>query len=143
MKNYLSAFVLAAVLLLPGLADACHVVSVDADVNCDGWQACFSVYFEDPVMTATLEYAVVVVGGDGEPLEGFADQVEISRDVTGNVTLDFCFAGTWVGYHDNPPFDVAVAANLAGGSPVGAVYRADCIVPVDESSWDQIKSYYR
>jgi hypothetical protein len=143
MKRYIITLVLAAVLALPGLAAACHVVSVDATVNCDGWTACFSVYFAGPVMDATLEYAVVVVGGDGVPLEGFADQVEISRDVTGPGTLDFCFSGLWEGYHDNPPFEVAVAGNLTGDEAVGEVFVVDCVVPIEDSSWDQIKSYYR
>jgi len=143
MKRYLITMILGAVMAFPGLAAACHVVAVDAAVNCDGWYACFSVLFADTVMEAELEYAVVVAGGDGLPLEGFADQVTIVRDETGWATLDFCFSGLWEGYHDNPPFEVYIAANLAGGQAVGETFIVDCAVPNDESSWDQIKSFYR
>lgn len=142
MKKYIAIAFLTLAMALPGLALACTVVDVQGAADCEGWEACFTIQWVDPDLAATLEWAVVLVGDDLVPLEGYAEQTVLTRDA--NVyTTTYCVSGLWVGYHDNPPFQVTIAGNIINTEAIGMTIGLECTVPTEEQSWDQMKSYYR
>ena len=143
MKRFITIMILATALILPNLVFACTLVGIDTYVDCDGWTACFMVPFEDTVMETTLSYSVILFGGDGAILERFDEEVLVTRTEAGILTVEFCFSGTWEGYHDNPPFEVLVTAIVPGSVRNSPRYTLDCAVPNDDPTWDHVKSFYR
>ena len=142
MKKKIAIAMMIAALTLPGLALACTVVQVDGNADCEGWEACFTINWTDPTLETTLEWAVVLVGDDLTPLEGYGEQTVVTRE-EGVYTTQFCAQGLWQGYHDNPPFQVAIAGNIIDTEAIGITIDLDCVVDDEDYTWDELKSYYR
>ena len=47
MKAYVIVLALIAVLALPSVSSACQLTEIDGSFDCNGWSACFSIFFND------------------------------------------------------------------------------------------------
>lgn len=103
MKRSTMVLVLLALMATPALAT--HFNSLEAIVDCEGFEAYANIQFSTGITTNTMEYLVVVTDGDGAEVTSVGDTVTIECSAGG--TCDFVFTGLFEPALDGGTFNVA------------------------------------
>ena len=144
MKNsHLFLLVLIPTLGLTTLTHASHVTDIQCSADADGWQLCVSFHWSGKMTEDLLELTVTLLDGNGDTVETRALQEPINRADTGGATIEYWFSHPWVGILSIPPFQMVVDSDYCGQRFHDFVIDLDDLVPVDGTTWDEIKSLYR
>jgi len=140
--------VLAAMLILPGLASATHFTEVVAMGDCDGFTAQLDVHFRSTAEYLDLHYDVAVLDTDSNEVEMVSgdmhivqeDDQDISFMVSDSFTSVFdgmfVVSGTFTLTSPHPGGVDTDEATFENGIECGSVAN-------DEVSFDSMKSMYR
>jgi hypothetical protein len=151
MNRIVKLTIMTALLLVPALAGATHLMSVDVTGDCIGWSGNTEIWYRSGVLELDATFTVQLKDADGTVLETTTWTEHLTRDASDPQNQAYNSYGEWTYYGPSGQYfalmTVSFEAPYAEGVDTGELTEENVFfcatVPVETTSWSELKSVYR
>lgn len=151
MNRIVNLTIMTALLLVPALAGATHLTSVDVTGDCIGWTGNTEIWYRTGVLELDATFTVQLKDEAGTVLETTTWTEHLTRDAADPQNQSYERYGEWTYYGPSGQYfalmTVSFEAPYADGVDTGELTDEELFfcatVPVDVTSWTELKSIYR